>query len=727
MTVCNRPDCGRGEIDDQGFCTACARRPLPAASAPAQRTARAPAPQRTTPAAGVAAVRPNPWYGLELAQALEPASRAGDAPPTASPSREPVPEEERHCADPRCQAPVGRGYDRNPGRIDGYCPRCGTRFDFAVPVGRTVAGRYDIEGRLGSGSNGTAYLAYDRNLQARVVLKALKGSVARTAEYERDALVDLRHDNIVRILDYEAEGPYLVLEYVPGVELSTLHGDDELAVLLGHGIRILQALDHLHAKGLLHCDVKPSNIIRFPVERGDDGDGGEGDEPAGREGVRLIDFGSVRKRKATGPVESFTPDYAPRENDPEWDEPTVGFDLFCLGMTLQRLCHVHLGNLAAPGVESLRFLVDRATDSRVPKRRFATARQFGEQLSGVIRQVAAGSPQHYQVVRPSALFGSMSAALHGDLGAARPIRHWVGADPDDDARLALPEPFRTPAPEDVATALPAPLRVPDDPDVTESSRSGLAESRRALQAHDTAGARAALEQAGLPCWHWLRSWYAGLIALADGKTARATAHFTAVRKALPGELIPQLALGLCAEISGRTSVAQSCYTTVFDTSPALGAAGFGLARVHLRAGRRRAAVDTVGRLADEVQYGPAARIAAVRLLVIAPAEPEHPAPGAADVADARAGRARLRVDKPTADSLDAEIQYADFLRTGDTDDRLALSKAIQELAAHATTDGDHTALLDVANHVRPPVSWPWSRHGRIGLFRFKTKAQPLSS
>lgn len=725
MTVCNRPDCGRGEIDDQGFCTACARRQGPPTSTAEHAGAHPPAPQRTTPAAGVAAVRPNPWYGLELAEPLEAAGRTDDLPPTASSSRDPVTERERHCSDPRCQAPVGRGYDRSPGRIHGYCPRCGARFDFRVPVGKTVAERYVIEGRLGSGSNGTAYLAYDNNLQAYVVLKALTGSVARTAEHERDALVDLRHDNIVRILDYEAEGPYLVLEYVPGVDLSELHGADRLAVLLGHGIRILQALDHLHAKGLLHCDVKPSNIIRFPVERGYT-DGGEGGEPARREGVRLIDFGSVRKRNATGPIESFTPDYAPRENDPEWDEPTVGFDLFSLGVTLKRLCHVHLDNLAAPGVESLQFLVDRATDSRVPKRRFATARQFGEQLSGVIRQVAAGSPQHAPVVRASALFGSMPKALHGGLGAARPIRHWVGAKPDDDARLTMPAAFRTPDPRDVAMALPAPLQVPDDPDITESSRAALAESQRALRTPDTAGARTALEQADLPTWHWLKSWYTGLIALADGENEQATRHFTAVRKALPGELIPQLALGLCAEISHRASVAQSCYSTVFDTSPALGAAGFGLARVHLRAGRRMAAVATVDRLADVVRYGPAARIAAIRLLIVAPAEQEHPGPGSAEVAQARARRAEI-VDRFTADSLDAEIRYADFLRTGDTDDRLALSRAIQELAAHATNDGDHTALLDGANHVRPPVPWPWSRHGRIGLFGFKRKTQPLSS
>ncbi|GHJ40918.1 serine/threonine protein kinase [Streptomyces sp. TS71-3] len=470
MAVRSRQDCGRGEIGGQGVCTACGRRPTGSARDAGHGLADAPARQR--PEAGVPTVRPNPWYGLELAEALGPGTVAESAPPAASLSREPVPEAERYCANPRCQGEVGRGHGGAPGRIAGFCPRCRTPFDFAVPVGRIVAGRYTIEGRLGSGANGTAYLAHDRNLRAGVVLKALKHtSVASTAEGEREALVDLRHDNIVRILDFESEGPYLVLEFVPGVQLSARR-DIPPAVLLGHGIRILQALDHLHGKGLLHCDVKPSNVIRFPVERRD-APGGRAEEPERREGVRLIDFGSVRKQREPGPIESFTEAYAPPPSDPEWSRPTEGFDLFCLGRTLQRLCGSH-PNMSAttPGADSLRLVLERATDTAVPQRRFATARQFGEQLSGVIRQVAAGSG--YQVIRASALFGPMPTALHGGLGAARPLMHWVAASPDDEARLSMPEPFRTPRTPDIAMALPAPLQIPDDPDMTESSKSALA-------------------------------------------------------------------------------------------------------------------------------------------------------------------------------------------------------------------------------------------------------------
>ncbi|MFE6173433.1 tetratricopeptide repeat protein [Streptomyces sp. NPDC056464] len=705
--MCNRPDCGRGEIDQQGFCDRCDRRPLPQDHA--TPAARAPEPVRA-PSGGVAHVRPDPWYGL----ALVDSDQGPDTPAVPPRSAEPVAEEHRFCPNPACQKPVGRGRGGDPGRTAGYCPECGTGFDFTQPDGRTIAGRYDVERVLGAGAFGSAHLAHDRNLETHVVLKALHPSVAETALHERDVLVGLRHDAIVRILGYEQEGPHLVLEYVPGIPFSASDGD-RLETLLAHGVRVLQALDYLHARGLLHCDVKPLNIMRFREQ-----------SPAGAlDRVRLIDFGAVRRQGDEGPIEAYTPAYAPPEGDPEHRHPTPGFDLYSLGMTLRVVCDDRWTDRSVPGVDSLHLLLERATDDQRPWHRFGSARQFGEQLSGVIRQVVAAPPTQRQVARPSALFGSMPHSLHGGLGTARPLAHWVEARPCKDATLAMRAPFSSPEPADIATALPTPVSDPDAPDMAGSSRRALAESRLALRRRDPELAERALAAAELDDWHWLHAWHSGLIELARDNITAATTAFTAVRRAVPGELIPQLALGLCAELRRDLAAARSHYGAVFDTTPALGAAGFGLARVHLLAGERTKAVGAAVRLAQEFRYEREARVAAVRLSVMVLDGPDRPEPDGDDLERAGAGLDGLDVDRAAAAGLRAEIQYAHFLHHRD---RERLSDALRELGPHAPTEREYVALVDLANRLRPPLRWRWSvRRGRTGHSRFGRTPRPLSS
>ncbi|WP_327313192.1 tetratricopeptide repeat protein [Streptomyces sp. NBC_01235] len=710
MPLCNRPDCGLGEIDEQGFCPECDRQPLPQERAASHPGAAGPAQGVSV---GVAQVRPDPWYGLGLIDA----DHAPEPPDVPLPTAGPVPEEHRFCANPVCRQQVGRGHGDEPGRIAGFCAHCGTRFDFAQPHGLTIAGRYDVERVLGSGAYGAAYLAHDRNLETQVVLKALNRSVARTAEHERDVLVGLRHDSIVRILGYEPEGPHLVLEYVPGVPLSARDGD-RLETLLAHGVRVLQALDYLHARGLLHCDVKPLNIIRFREE----GSAGAA-RPLDR--VRLIDFGAVRSQEEAGPIVAYTEAYAPPEGDPEYLKPTAGFDLYGLGKTLREVCRSHRTDRAAPGVDSLELLLDRATDTAVPQRRFVSSRQFGEQLSGVIRQIVAAPPTRRQVARPSALFGSITEPLHGGLGVPRPLDHWVRAGVAGDTLLIMPAPFSCPRPPDMAAALPTPLSDPDDPRVGDSAGNALAESRLALRRGDVTLAGQALARAGLPDWHWLHAWYSGLIALAREDVPRAVGHFTEVRRTLPGELIPQLALGLCAEFRGDSEAARSHYGTVFDTTPAIGAAGFGLARVHLLADRRAEAVATAERLTQEFRYEREARVAAVRLLVTVLAHPAVTSPTEGDLARARAALDGLHADDAAATGLGAEIEYAEFQRT---QDRLRLSEAVRGLGAHAPTEREYVALVDLANRLRPVLAWRWrGRRGRTGHSRFGVTPDTLSS
>lgn len=684
MAKCDRPDCGRGDIDDQGFCSVCDRRLL-----------RAAAPETSPAAASTALAGAEPWWGLGLVTADAVPEMGGDPADVDTT----LAEEQRFCDG--CRLPVGRGHDGRPGRVTGFCPDCGRRFDFTrARVGELVAGRYEIKRKLGAGSFGAALLAYDRNLETDVVLKDLTKSVAETARLERDALVGLRHDSIVRIYGYQPEGPYLVLEYVRGTPLS-VRADDRLEVILVHGLQILQALDYLHARGLLHIDVKPENIIRF----------GEQDAQGARDRVRLIDFGAVWKLGNPGPVTSYTEAYAPPKTDQEHRFPTVGFDLFCVGSTLQVLSRRHLRDPAAPGVAALDRVLKRATDTTTPGRRFVSARQFAEQLSGVIRQVVAVPAASRRITRPSALFGSMTEPLHGGLGGPRPLGHWITArlpEAPEARGFTMAAPFTTPAPAEVAAALPAPLADPDDQARSQACQASLVRCRTALRRGDAREAQRILAQTRLPGWFWVRAWYSGLIALAGGDALAAADCFRTVRDALPGELMPLLALALCAEIRGDLPQARLHYETVADTAPALSAAGFGLARTHLLAGRRAEAVAAAERLARELQvqelrFEREARIAIVRLLA---ARTSHCAPAGADLMKARELTGDLQVSAYMKLGLRAEIQYGISSVTGDW---LALSEIISDLARNASSRPDFFAMVDLANRLRPPIEWWWQR------------------
>jgi len=78
-----------------------------------------------------------------------------------------VPEGRRFCT--RCDSPVGRGKNGQPGRTSGFCSQCGGRFDFAAKLvaGELVAGQYEVAGALAHGGLGWIYLVRDRQMSGR--------------------------------------------------------------------------------------------------------------------------------------------------------------------------------------------------------------------------------------------------------------------------------------------------------------------------------------------------------------------------------------------------------------------------------------------------------------------------------------------------------------------------------------------------------------------------------
>ena len=135
------------------------------------------------------------------------------------------------------------------------------------PPPPTVLGRYQLSRRLGSGAFGTVWLAHDDRLEREVAVKILPRERIVGGRFEREARAAARlaHPGIVTL--YEAavddDGAYLVSELVRGATLDGLleggHLSDQDIVAIG--IALCDALEHAHAEGVVHRDVKPSNVL----------------------------------------------------------------------------------------------------------------------------------------------------------------------------------------------------------------------------------------------------------------------------------------------------------------------------------------------------------------------------------------------------------------------------------------------------------------------------------
>lgn len=124
------------------------------------------------------------------------------------------------------------------------------------------------------------YKGFDQNLRRPVAIKVIAESLRQSASYaqrferESQAVANLKHPNIVTVFQFGSHDElyYLVMEYIDGVDLDALlRSYEDSGELMPHAdvLRILQeiagALDYAHAQGVIHRDVKPSNIM---LERG---------------------------------------------------------------------------------------------------------------------------------------------------------------------------------------------------------------------------------------------------------------------------------------------------------------------------------------------------------------------------------------------------------------------------------------------------------------------------
>ncbi|MFJ8491103.1 tetratricopeptide repeat protein [Streptomyces sp. NPDC094038] len=689
-----------------------------------------------------------------------------------------VPERKRFCSRADCGAPVGRARGELAGRTEGFCTKCGNPYSFVPKLkgGDVVHGQYEVVGCLAHGGLGWIYLAVDRAVSDRwVVLKGLLDTgdqdAMAAAISERRFLAEIEHANIVRIYNFvehldqrtgSLDG-YIVMEYVGGKSLKEIANDrrtpegrrDPLPVeqACAYGIEALEALGHLHSRNLLYCDFKVDNAIQTEDQ------------------LKLIDMGAVRRMDDEESAIYGTVGY----QAPEVAEvgPSVASDLYTVGRTLavltfdfQGYTTVFVDSLPDPDnievfrqYESFYRLLVRATDPD-PARRFASAQEMAEQLTGVLREVVSVQSG---TARPalSTLFGpevkvtdtelfpkldgdvsrlgaravaSRSLALEAPGGAAAP------ADP------ALVRPIATPA---AALALPVPLVDQSDPNAgflagLSTSLVGEVSLLTALAAApaqtvetELRQVRARLENGDFEAAlvslgrlederpdDWRVVWCRGLAGLVTGDFEGAALAFDAIYDAFPGETAPKLALGLCAEVLGQLDNAAEYYRLVWATDPGFVSSAFGLGRVQLAARDRRGAVRTLESVPEASIHYTAARVAAVRARLRHRTAAADDTPFLDDLT-AAAGQIEALdaygLDPARREQLSAEVLGCalDWILSGGQDSqptvgrvllgsglderglRFGLERSYRTLARLATGGEERIDLVERANRYRP--------------------------
>ena len=344
-------------------------------------------------------------------------------------------------------------------------------------IGRTVAGKYLIQSRVGGGAMGVVYEARQIALDRRVAIKVLNRELQTRLQFvgrfqvEAKAASLLDHANVTRVLDFGTDDTgllYICMEFLEGQNLFELVRNEwpiDASRVANIMSQTLAALAKAHDMGILHRDIKPDNIV---LQRRVDDEGNESDV------VKVCDFGIAKLEgvevfglsTVNGVGDSYrpapmdrggpaltsvgliigTPDYmSPEQARGETLDPRS--DIYSVGVVLY---HLLAGRPPFDGDDAAEILTKHITDEPVPPSAIA---KVDAELEEICAKAMSKSPDHrYRTAREmraalrrSAVFARTGTELTGPI-STMPSSHSSIPDSGEVGRSSVMMPPAAPLP-----------------------------------------------------------------------------------------------------------------------------------------------------------------------------------------------------------------------------------------------------------------------------------------